>query len=226
MKKRLLFLVSTLLGALALPLRAQEDSGHRSFTSRIEGLPNDILGMLSLYVRPPQQASRIETFQDPGVQIEGEIQQLGVIINAIPDQERRNSFVFYEISKLARLYKVSLATIALYFVKAGYLEGIQWINEEAAEESEETGSRYGKPELIKNELLQKAISEQVNTRRPWLFHKPDWQIIQIALENGGTIGVEDLEDFYEELHEAPTTFLRFLEMNPSLGIRPAQRGYD
>ena len=52
MKKDYYSSVLTLLGALALPLRAQKIQGTDLLQSRIEGLPNDILGMLSLYVRP------------------------------------------------------------------------------------------------------------------------------------------------------------------------------
>ena len=70
----------------------------------------------------------------------------------------------------AKNFETDRMTVALYLAKAGLPAATTWI----------------KTQPKKAEELRQAINNQVNPEGTWLGHRPDWEIIKIALENGAS----------------------------------------
>ncbi len=96
----------------------------------------------------------------------------------------------------AKNFETDRMTVALYLAKAGLPAATTWI----------------KTQPKKAEELGQAINNQVNPEGTWLGHRPDWEIIKIALENGANY--HTIHGLGSAVRGAPQSFKEFIGSHP------------
>ncbi len=106
------------------------------------------------------------------------------------------------VNDSAKNFETDRMTVALYLAKAGLPAAKNWINAQPK----------------KAEELRQAINNQVHPEGTWIGHKPDWEIIKIALENGAHY--QNIHGFGSAVRGAPKSFKEFIAAHSEFSRLP------